>query len=203
MVQHQLIDRKIYDKEVLNAFGKVPRELFIMKGMEEATYDDCPLPIGYGQTISQPYIVAYMLESLRLKGNHSVLEIGTGCGYQTAILAEICKKVYTIEIIKPLLEVARKNLTKAGYNNVVFKSGDGNEGWKERGPFDRIIVSASAHRIPPALLDQLAIGGKMILPVGKTVWGQSLKLVEKLGKGRFQETKSLGVRFVPLVGSEI
>ena len=166
MVDTQLVPRGIKDKRVLDAFRKVPRHLFVDEAMYSQAYSDFPLPIGEEQTISQPFIVAMMTEALELKGDERVLELGTGSGYQTAILAEICHRVYSIERISPLAGRARKVLDKLGYGNVVVKIGDGTLGWKDEAPFDAIIVTAGAPEIPQPLIDQLKTGGRFVIPVG-------------------------------------
>jgi len=196
MVRTQIQDRGISDKATLNALRKVKRHLFVPATYQKRAYADNPLPIGYGQTISQPYIVAYMTEIVEPKSDFKVLEIGTGSGYQAAILAEIVEKVYTIEIVDELGISARKRLKNLGYDNVAVKIGDGYYGWKEHAPFDAIIVTAAAEYIPPPLIEQLKVGGKMIIPVGSPFQVQMLKLVEK--KEEKVKTKNLlPVRFVP------
>ncbi|MCL5072556.1 MAG: protein-L-isoaspartate(D-aspartate) O-methyltransferase [Actinobacteria bacterium] len=195
MVAEQIIARGISDKKVLEAFGKVPRENFVDEDSYPYAYDDRPLPIGYGQTISQPYIVALMTESLELEGDETVLEIGTGSGYQTAMLAEIVKKVYSIEIVIPLYERAKKILSE--YKNILLASKDGYYGWKEHSPFDRIIVTAAPEEVPPPLIDQLKDDGIMIVPSGPAGWNQVLlKIIKKNGK--LSKIKISDVAFVPL-----
>jgi protein-L-isoaspartate(D-aspartate) O-methyltransferase len=195
MVAQQIMARGISDKKVLEAFSKVPRENFIDKDSYPDAYDDRPLPIGYGQTISQPYIVALMTESLELKGDETILEIGTGSGYQTAILAEIVKQVYSIEIIIPLHERAKKILS--GYKNISLAGRDGYFGWKERSPFDRIIVTAAPLEIPPPLIEQLKNDGIMVIPSGPVGWNQSLlKIIKK--NDNLSTIKICDVAFVPL-----
>jgi protein-L-isoaspartate(D-aspartate) O-methyltransferase len=195
MVNEQLISRGITDKKVIEAMRKVPREDFVEENLREETYQDGPLPIGYGQTISQPYIVALMTESLELEGNEKVLEIGTGSGYQTAILAEIVKNVYTIEIVSSLYERVKKILYR--YKNIKILLSDGYHGWKEYAPFDRIIVTAAADKIPYPLIDQLKDGGIMILPSGPPGWGQVLLKIVKQ-KGKIKTERICDVAFVPL-----
>ncbi|RLG71669.1 MAG: protein-L-isoaspartate O-methyltransferase [Methanobacteriota archaeon] len=198
MIQEDLMGRDITDKKVLEAMAKVPRHLFVPKKYRNQAYADHPLPIGYGQTISQPYVVALMTQALELKPQDKVLEIGTGSGYQAAILAEIVKEVYTIEIIPELAERARKTLESLGYN-VQVKTGDGYYGWEEKAPFDAIIVTAAASHIPPPLLEQLKEGGRLIIPLGSTKYYQTLTLIKK--KDGKLETKHLTtVRFVPMTG---
>jgi len=194
MLEQQLVARGISDKKVLEAFGKVPRENFINEDSYDYAYDDRPLTIGYGQTISQPYIVALMTESLELKGDETVLEIGTGSGYQTAILAEIVKQVYSIEIVIPLYERVKKILS--GYKNILLANKDGYFGWKEYSPFDRIIVTAAPEEIPQPLIDQLKDNGIMIVPSGPTGWNQDLLKITKKN-GRLSTEKICDVAFVP------
>ncbi len=198
MVKEQLIRRGIHDERVLNAMRKVPRHLFVPPDLIEEAYNDYPLPIGYGQTISQPYMVALMTEALEIKENDKVLEIGTGSGYQTAILAELCKEVYTIERILPLLERAKEILRKLGYKNIHFRAGDGTLGWPENKPYDAIIVTAGAPKIPQPLLDQLAEGGRLVIPIGDR-FSQELIKVTKL-EGEFIRENLGGCRFVDLIG---
>src|SRR4030043_1466675 len=180
MIQNQIISRGIKDKKVLDAFKKVPRDIFVDEAYRNSAYEDRPLPIGSGQTISQPYIVALMTESLELIGNEKVLEIGTGSGYQVAILAELAKEVYTVEIVTSLHERNKKLLS--GYKNIKMSNHDGYLGWKEHSPYDRIIVTAAPDHIPPPFIEQLKEGGIMIIPVGLSSWGQTLYKVIKQGK---------------------
>jgi protein-L-isoaspartate(D-aspartate) O-methyltransferase len=197
MVKNQIEARGVKDKRVLKAMLKVERHLFVPKAQVSNAYDDTPLPIGYGQTISQPYIVAYMTEVLKLKGNEKVLEIGTGSGYQAAILSLLCKEVYTIEIIKELGETARKRLKQLGYKNVYVKIGDGYKGWPEKAPFDAIMLTAAPDHIPAPLKQQLKNHGRLLLPLGE--YFQDLVLVQREGN-KFKETRLLPVRFVPMTG---
>jgi protein-L-isoaspartate(D-aspartate) O-methyltransferase len=199
MVEEQIIRRGIKDKRVIEAFLKVPRDKFVPLSYRALSYVDSPLPIGYGQTISQPYIVALMTELLELNGKEKVLEIGTGSGYQAAILAQICKEVYTIEIVKPLKEEAEKRLKDLGYKNIKVKWGDGFLGWKEYAPFDAIVVTCAPKEIPPKLVEELKEGGKMVIPVGEGT--QQLKLVVK-EKGRVKIKNIIPVRFVPMIRKE-
>jgi len=198
MVKEQLIRRGIHDKRVLDAMRKVPRHLFVPADLVEEAYNDYPLPIGYGQTISQPYIVALMTEALELSGDEKTLEIGTGSGYQTAILAELSKEVYTIERIISLLDKAKEVLKNLGYKNIFFKAGDGTLGWPENKPYDAIIVTAGAPIIPQPLLDQLADKGRLVIPVGDR-FSQELIKVTKSKEGLIRENLG-GCRFVNLIG---
>ena len=197
MVTEQIQRRGISDKLVLSAMRKVPRQEFVPDNMKSYAYEDSPLPIGENQTISQPYIVALMTELLGLKGGEKVLEIGTGSGYQAAVLAEIAKEVYTIEIIKYLADSADERLHRLGYKNVTVKYGDGYQGWKEHAPFDGIMVTAAPDHIPQPLVDQLKIGGRMVIPVGDAF--QELKLIVKKDKN-VTEKNIVPVRFVPMTG---
>ncbi len=196
MVEYQIKARGIKDKRVIAAMLKVPRHLFVPEEMRDMAYRDEPLPIGYGQTISQPYIVAYMTEALKLRPEDKVLEIGTGSGYQTAILAELVRDVYTIEIIPELSERAQVTLKNLGYTNIEFLIGDGSKGWPEKAPFDAILVSAAPAEVPPALVEQLQINGRLVIPVGTD--SQELVLIKKTKKG-LEKTRLIGVRFVPLI----
>ncbi|MCS7202304.1 MAG: protein-L-isoaspartate(D-aspartate) O-methyltransferase [Dictyoglomus sp.] len=189
--------RGVKDEKVLKAMLKVPRHLFVDKSLWNSAYGDFPLPIGFGQTISQPYIVALMTESLRLKGDEKVLEIGTGSGYQAAILAEITKKVYTVEIIKELADRAKERLRALGYTYVMVKWDDGYYGWKEYAPYDAIIVTCAPDHVPPPLIQQLKEGGRMVIPVGPPGMYQTLWLIEKKD-GKLKFTDLGGVLFVPL-----
>lgn len=196
MVKTQIEARGIKDQSTLNALLKVPRHEFVPTDKIKQAYIDGPLSIGYGQTISQPYIVAFMTEQLKLKPHYKVLEIGTGSGYQAAVLAEIIDSVYTIEIIEELGVYTKNKLKKLGYDQIQVKLADGYYGWEEEGPFDAIIVTAAAEYVPPPLIAQLKDGGRMLIPVGRPFFVQQLILVEK--KGEKIKTKSLmGVRFVP------
>ena len=199
MVKNQLIARDIKDERVLQVMGKIPRHLFIEAALYGEAYNDHPVPIGEKQTISQPYIVALMTEALELKGDEKTLEIGTGSGYQTAILAELSSRVYTIERIKSLLGNARKLLSQLRYDNILFKAFDGTLGWKEYAPFDAIMVTAGAPHLAKPLIDQLADNGRMIIPVGDRY---SQELIKVIRKGKDLEQKSLGgCRFVNLIGA--
>jgi len=200
MVDLQIVRRGIKDPRVIAAMKKVPRHLFVSESLRSQAYEDHPLPIEEKQTISQPYIVALMTEALQLKGHEKVLEIGTGSGYQTAILAELADKVFTIERIPLLAEKARKRLEELelGYKNIVYRIGDGTLGWPEEAPFDGILVSAAAPSIPQPLIDQLAMGGRLIIPVGDRL-SQELVLVERVPEG-IRKSFLGGVRFVDLIG---
>ncbi|GAB4288711.1 MAG: protein-L-isoaspartate(D-aspartate) O-methyltransferase [Ignavibacteriaceae bacterium] len=197
MVQEQIIERGIDHSETIEAMRKVPRHKFVPADMISRAYEDGPLPIGYGQTISQPYIVAYMTASVDAKQGQKALEIGTGSGYQAAILAEIVDTVYTIEIITELHKSAAERFAVLGYKNIISKNADGYYGWKEHAPYDLIIVTAAAEYIPPPLIEQLKDGGKMIIPVGTPFLTQMLVLVEKKKEEIFT-TNLIPVRFVPL-----
>jgi protein-L-isoaspartate(D-aspartate) O-methyltransferase len=189
----------IRDERVLAAFAEVPRQAFVPEHLREAAEGDHPLPIGYGQTISQPFVVAYMTERLRLAGHERVLEVGTGSGYQTAILARLVEEVFSIEIVPELAARAREVLVGTlGVANVRLRVGDGALGWPEEAPFDRIMVTAAAPEVPPDLVAQLAPGGRMILPVGGTPEVQVLRVVDRGNDGVTAETDLLPVRFVPL-----
>jgi len=190
----------IQDPAVLRAIAEVPRELFVPEDLRDAAWDDRPLPIGHGQTISQPFIVAYMTERLALTGRERVLEVGTGSGYQAAVLARLAARVWSIERVEALAARARELLLgKLALDNVELRAGDGQLGWPEAAPFDRIIVTAAAAAVPPALVEQLAPGGLMILPVGEDAGAQVLRLVMKDADRRLEERDLLPVRFVPLV----
>jgi len=196
MVEEQIEQRGITDKGVLNAMRKVPRHLFVPAYLRNAAYEDRPLPIGHGQTISQPYIVAYMTQAARVGPDDRVLEIGTGSGYQAAVLAEIAKEVCTIEILQPLADSARLRLVEIGYKNVKVKLGDGYQGWREYAPFDAIIVTAAPAEIPEELTQQLKIGGRMVVPIG--VFYQELYLITRTESG-FKKEAILPVAFVPMI----
>jgi protein-L-isoaspartate(D-aspartate) O-methyltransferase len=198
MVQQQLRARSINDGRVLAAMVKVPREEFVPANSRAASYEDGPLPIGHGQTISQPYVVAFMTEQLRPKTSDRVLEIGTGSGYQAAILAGLVAEVYTIEIIEPLAKNAEATLQRLGYKNVHVKVGDGYRGWPEHAPFDAITVTCAPDHVPQPLIDQLKEGGRMIIPVGG-FGNQELYLLEKKN-GQLHRRAVLPVRFVPMTG---
>ncbi len=188
------------DPDVLAAMRRVPRHALVPENVRAHAYEDRPLSIGYGQTISQPYIVALMTHLLDVGGDDVVLEVGTGSGYQAAVLGELAREVYTIEIVEPLAERAGQGLRELGYANVSVRAGDGYYGWEEHAPFDGIVVTAVASHIPPPLIDQLRPGGKMVIPVGATFLVQHLMLVEKDAAGKITTTLLLPVRFVPLTG---
>ncbi len=199
MVEDQIERRGITSKQVLDSLRGVPRHLFVPEKLQSHAYDDYPLAIGFGQTISQPYIVAYMTEAANLKAGDRVLEIGTGSGYQAAILAEIVKEVYSVEIVKELAESSQKRLTNLGYRNIFIKHGDGYQGWLEHAPFDAIIVTAAPQEIPPKLVEQLEAGGRMVIPVGS--FFQELYLITKTSQG-FEKRQLLPVQFVPMIQSK-
>jgi protein-L-isoaspartate(D-aspartate) O-methyltransferase len=198
MVREQLIPRGVQDPRVLAAMAKVPREEFVPENVRAESYQDGPLPIGYDQTISQPYVVAFMTEQLRLQPADRVLEVGTGSGYQAAILAELVAEVYTIEIVEPLAKTSEEILQRLGYKNVHVKVGDGYKGWPEHAPFNAIIVTCAPEHVPQPLVDQLSGHGRMIIPVGQR-FAQELYLLEKKN-GRLQQSAVLPVRFVPMAG---
>lgn len=201
MVNNQIVARGIKHKATIEAMNKVPRHLFVPEYLWGNAYTDRPLPIGYDQTISQPYIVAYMTAILEPETGDKVLEVGTGSGYQAAVLSEIVDSVFTIEIVDELAVNVDKKFKKLGYNNIWVKSGDGYFGWEEHAPFDKIIVTAAAKEIPPLLITQLKEGGKMILPVGPEFGLQYLVLVVK-EKGKIKKYNKLPVRFVPFTRDE-
>jgi len=201
MVREQLVARGIRDQRVISAFGRVERHRFVTDTELPYSYDDRPLPIGFGQTISQPYIVALMTELLELRGREKILEVGCGSGYQTAILAELGGEVYAIERIGELLISSERVLEELGYNRVHTRVGDGSIGWKEAAPFDRILIAAATPSVPKSLIEQLAEGGRLVAPVGSK-YEQMLCLVEKGASGTVKITKHGGCVFVPLIGSE-
>ena len=199
MVKRQLKARDIRDESVLEVMGKVPRHLFVEPGLRNQAYRDHPLPIDEGQTISQPYIVALMTQNLKLKKGEKVLEVGTGSGYQAAVLAHLTDKVYSVEIREKLSKKAVKTLKKLNYNQVKVKWGDGYFGWEEFAPFDAIIVTCAANHVPPSLLKQLKEGGRLIIPLGNPLYFQTLTLITKI-EGKPEVRHVLDVRFVPMVG---
>jgi protein-L-isoaspartate(D-aspartate) O-methyltransferase len=198
MVKEQIIERGVADEPVLAAMRKVPREEFVPENLRAESYEDHPLPIGYAQTISQPYIVAFMTEQLRPRAEDRVLEIGTGSGYQAAILAELVKEVYSIEIVEPLARTGEATLARLGYKNVHVKAGDGYKGWPEHAPFDAVIVTCAPDHVPQPLVDQLKEGGRMMIPVGPQGM-QELYLLEKTA-GKMERKSVTPVRFVPMTG---
>ena len=200
MVKYQLERRGIQNEGVLRVMRETPRHLFVPESLKDVAYEDGPLPIGEGQTISQPYIVALMTELLELNGNERILEVGTGSGYQAAVLSPLVKKVYSIEIVKSLAEKAAKKLKEMQYHNVMVKWGDGYQGWAEYSPFDAIIVTAAPDQVPQTLIDQMKIGGRLVLPVG--TYFQKLKVITKMQDGEIGEKNITSVRFVPMVHSE-
>ena len=198
MVESQLAERGIRNERVLEAMGRVPRHEFVPEDVRGRAYEDSPLPIGEGQTISQPYIVAYMTEAIDPKPGQRVLEVGTGSGYQAAVLAELVGEVYSIELLPKLAEAAKARLERLGYKNVHVKAGDGYLGWPDAGPFDAVVVTCGAKDVPKPLFEQLKPGGKMVIPVGPAGGEQSLLLVTKGPNGERRESELLPVRFVPL-----
>lgn len=197
MVEMQLRRRDIRDRRVLDAMRKVPRHRFVPERVRSQAYADHPLPIGHDQTISQPYIVGFMSQALKVEPAHKVLEIGTGSGYQAAILGELARDVYTIEIVTPLAESAKALLAELGYKNVHVRAGNGYLGWPEQAPFDRIMVTAAPAEVPPALVEQLKMGGLMAIPVG--TFDQELKILRRTQNG-LETLETLPVRFVPMTG---
>lgn len=194
-----MIGRDHLDPRVMAAMQEVPREEFVPPCQARFAFANGPLSIGYGQTISQPYIVALMTDLLQIRPDHSILEIGTGSGYQTAILSLLCKQVYTVELIPELSEMARRRFTEMGYENVNAQTGNGYLGWPEHAPYDGIIITAAASHVPPALVDQLRPGGKLVIPVGQPYAHQELMLIDKDQEGNSYPQHILGVAFVPLV----
>jgi protein-L-isoaspartate(D-aspartate) O-methyltransferase len=199
MVADQLRARDIRDPRVLDVMSRVPRHLFVPESERGEAYGDHPLPIGHGQTISQPYIVAFMTQALDVRSEHRVLEIGTGSGYQAAVLGELAGEVYTIEIVEPLADSARETLSTLGYKNVHVRAGNGYLGWPERAPFDRIMVTAAPEEVPEALVQQLRVGGLMAIPVG--AWLQELRILRKTESG-LETLATMPVRFVPMTGKK-
>ncbi len=203
MVKYDMEERGIADQKVLDAFLKVPRELFVLPSWKKQAYDDRPLPIGEGQTISQPYVVALMTEAAKLKKGDKVLEIGTGSGYQAALLAQLKVNVSSIEIRGKLTEFAKANLRQAGYPDVFLKTADGYEGWKEHAPFDAIFITCAVNHVPPPLKEQLKIGGRLIVPLGSTLYFQSLVLITRKDKTTFTSKTLTDVSFVPMIGKAL
>ena len=198
MIKYQLKARKIRDPKVLRAMEEVDRMLFVPFDLQDKAYEDRPLPIGENQTISQPYIVAYMAEKLQLDKSQKVLEIGTGCGYNAAILSRLAKQVFSIEINDWLAKTAKENIAETGFENIITKQGDGYAGWPAEAPFDAIILTAAPPSIPDPLKEQLKVGGKILAPVGRL--NQKLVLIHKTGENTFKEKTLLPVRFVPMTG---
>ena len=198
MVEEQLRGRDITDRRVLDAMRRVPRHRFVAGARRDLAYTDQPLSIGHGQTISQPYIVALMTQLARTRPNARALDVGTGSGYQAAVLAELVETVYSIEIVRPLADQARDRLKSLGYRNIEVRCGDGYRGWPEHAPFDLIIVAAAPEHIPQSLIEQLAPGGRMVIPVGS--WYQNLIVVEKQSDGSIRKTSVTPVVFVPMTG---
>ncbi len=198
MVTAQINARGVRDAEVLRAMREVPRHEFVDVQLRDHAYEDCALPLQHGQTISQPYIVAMMTEALQLTPSMKVLEIGTGCGYQSAVLAKLCKWVYSVEIVPQLASQTRDRLKNLGIRNVSVRTGDGYMGWPERAPFERIIVTAAPNHVPQPILDQLAEGGRLVIPVGE---GSQELLILKRESGRLMQKKLIPVKFVPMTGA--
>ncbi len=201
-MKHQIAARGITDEKVLAAMRTVPREQFVPPGEAALAYDDGPLPIGAGQTISQPFIVAYMIDALKLKGGERVLEIGTGSGYAAAVLARIAGEVYTVECIGDLAERAQTVLEELDYDNVQVLQGDGTKGWPEYAPYEGIVVTAGGPEVPESLRQQLAVGGRLVIPVGRTRSYQEIEQVTRVSETEYKTEDLLPVRFVPLVGEE-
>ena len=197
MVRNQLRGRDVVNPRVLDAMSRVPRHLFVPDAVRAEAYGDFPLPIGHGQTISQPYIVGFMSQALEVEPHHRVLEIGTGSGYQAAILAELAREVYTIEIVAALSDRARKTIEDLGYKNVRIRTGNGYLGWPEHAPYDRVMVTAAPDAVPRPLVEQLRVGGLMAIPVGTV--DQELRILRRTGGG-LETVRTLPVRFVPMVG---
>jgi len=202
MVRDHIHARGVRDARVLEALSKVPRELFVPQPMREQAYDDSPLPIGHDQTISQPYIVGFMAEALQLTPESKVLEVGSGCGYAAAVMAEIASEVYTIERLEPLAVLAANNLLDAGYENVHVLHADGTQGWAENAPFDAILVSAGGPGVPESLRQQLKIGGRLVIPIGVDPRAQELVRITRTDDAEFDREDLADVRFVPLIGAE-
>jgi protein-L-isoaspartate(D-aspartate) O-methyltransferase len=202
MTERQIAARGVRAANVLEAMERVPRERFVPPRLEEFAYEDTPLPIGEGQTISQPFIVAYMVEAAELSGGEKVLDIGTGSGYAAAVLSEIAEHVYTIERNEKLAEQASERLAALGYRNVSVRCGDGTKGWPDAAPFDAIVVAAGGPHVPASLREQLAVGGRLIIPVGPSLRLQNLRRIRRVAEDRFEEEDLGGVAYVPLIGSE-
>ena len=202
MVSTQIAQRGIRDRRVLAAIRNVPRETFVEPELEELAYEDGPLPIGEGQTISQPYIVALMIEAAELKPEDRVLEVGAGSGYAAAVMSQIAAEVYTIERHARLGSEAQRRFNKLGYHNIRLRVGDGTQGWPEAAPFDAILVAASGPEVPDALKRQLAIGGRLIIPIGEDDWGQALRKLRRTSEADYEEASLGAVVFVPLIGEQ-
>src|SRR5438067_10089890 len=202
MVAHQIVERGVRSEPVARAMREVPREAFMKEELREFAYSDSPLPIGEGQTISQPYIVAYMAEALELEGGERVLEVGTGSGYAAAVLARIAGEVYTIERHPSLARSAEATLARLGFNNVRVIEGDGTRGWPQAAPYDAIVVAAGGIEVPPALRSQLALGGRLVIPVGPTPREQQLVRVTRVDEDEFEQEDLLPVRFVAFIGEQ-
>ena len=201
LTRHYIGKNKL-DERVMQAVSEVPRDQFVPAHLKDNAFQNCPLPIGYSQTISQPYIVALMSDLLSLQPEHKVLEIGTGSGYQTAILSRLCEKVYTVEVISQLSKLAEERFNRLNYTNINCRIGNGYEGWAEQSPYDAVIVTAAADSIPTSLIEQLKPGGNMVIPLGKPYSPQELALVRKKSNGELDIKTILGVAFVPLVHNE-
>jgi protein-L-isoaspartate(D-aspartate) O-methyltransferase len=202
MVDIQIVGRGVRDARVLEAIRQVPREEFVDPGFEEFAYDDGPLPIGANQTISQPYMVALMIEAAELKRSDRVLEVGAGSGYAAAVMSRIAARVYSIDRHETLVDAARQRLEKLGHGNVELRVGDGTRGWPEAAPFDAILVAASGPEVPPSLKEQLAIGGRLVIPVGLHQYHQTLRKITRLSETHYEEEDLGGVTFVPLIGEQ-
>jgi protein-L-isoaspartate(D-aspartate) O-methyltransferase len=201
MIETQLRSRDIVDRRVLEVMQGVPRHLFVPPRLRESAYRDGPLPIGQDQTISQPYIVALMTQLARPRPDAKALDVGTGSGYQAAVLAKLCQHVYSIEIVESLATDAKRRLQELGYDNVTVRCGDGYQGWPEHAPFDLVIVAAAPNHVPQPLVDQLAVGGRLVIPVGK--YSQRLIVIEKLDDGSIREINVIPVAFVPMTGEAL
>lgn len=202
MVSEQLAGRGIRDARVLDAMRAVPREAFVPEYLRDSAYDDSPLPIGSGQTISQPHVVAYMIEALNVKAQEKVLEVGAGSGYAAAVLGQMARHVYALERIRELADRATATLASLGYDNVQVRHGDGTRGWPEQAPFDAIAVAAGTREVPEPLRRQLKDGGRLIIPVGRTAHFQQLKRITRVSREEYEEEDLISVRFVPLIGEE-
>jgi protein-L-isoaspartate(D-aspartate) O-methyltransferase len=202
MVSEQLAGRGIRDARVLDAMRAVPREAFVPEYLRDSAYDDSPLPIGSGQTISQPHVVAYMIEALNVEASEKVLEVGAGSGYAAAVLGQMARQVYAIERIRELAERASTTLAALGYDNVQVRHGDGTRGWPEQAPFDVIAVAAGTGRVPEPLRQQLKDGGRLIIPVGRTAHVQQLKRITRVSRDEYEEEDLISVRFVPLIAEK-